>query len=79
MDKRYVPRAEGQAFLKELDCNPIPNMDDAIADWWCDPYGYKFAMQVHGPDRDYYRVQLDNVPKGLERIREMMGQGRTGG
>ncbi len=69
MVKRYVPRAKGQKKLKDLCCEPIPAMQDGVADWWRDPYGGKFAMQVHGPNRDYYRVQLDNVPIGLERIR----------
>ncbi len=71
---RYVPRAKGQEELKRLDCEPIVNMQDGVVDWWRDPYGFKFAMQVHGPKRDYYRVQLDNVPIGLARIREMMSQ-----
>ncbi len=77
--KRYVPRAEGQKILKELDCEPIPNMQDGAADWWRDPYGNNFAMQVHGPNRDYYRVQLDNVPIGLARVREITSRPRSRG
>ena len=69
MVKRYVPRAEGQKILKDLFCEPILAMQDGSADWWRDPYGGTFAMQIHGPNRDYYRVQLENVPIGLEMIR----------
>ena len=74
MPKRYVPKAKGQEELEKLGVEPIPNMQSGFADWYLDPNGYKIAMQVHGPNRDYYRVQLDNVPIGLARIREMMSQ-----
>ena len=77
MANHYVRRAEGQTQLKELGCEPILDMQDPLADWWRDPYGFKFQMQVHGSNRDYYRVQLDNVPIGLARVRELTSQSRS--
>ena len=62
----YIPRAEGQARLRDLGFEPIENMQGDKVEWWLDPYGYKAPIQVHGPNQDYYRVQIESLPRGLE-------------
>ncbi len=69
MEERYVSRVEGQKTLRDLDCEPISSMQFATTEWWRHPSEGKFPVQLHGGERLYYRVQLDNIPSGLERSR----------
>ena len=66
----FVTKADAEQVLKALGCTPIPTMQLDREMWWNDPFGGKFCVQLGGPNKLPYRVQLDYIHIGIAKLAE---------